>query len=280
MSRPRIPAPLLKAFGEGAHARRGGARRDLRLEIYDSSFRGAQPNGTLQEAWAGGFDTQAAHGGRKIVADDFALCFDTETLTKGLLKRHDPAIVQQGEMEMTRTAAELEALRNSYQNDVYDPYAAEAEKNGQVPQPFDEAFAAHLAALDAAGPTEAPPPAKAKGKGKAAPKAKEPKAPKAPKEPKAPAGPRTVGFRATSEDRKTINAAAAKLLPKDAKGGCRCLPQDGQTYSDFLQGRVLKVTDGNGEATLNVVTGKNADVIGAIKLTVKDGKLTASPVKA
>lgn len=265
----RIPAAILRAFVDGAHAKRGGARPNFCDELFNEH----SPLRIWREqrlAWIGGYEYQKERPGVKIGPDDFPLCFDMNALKGGYVRRLNATAINTGEQEMTRTAKQLEALRNDYRTNVYDPYAAEAEKNGQTPQDFDEAFNAHLAALDAAGDTG--------GEAKPAPKASKPS--KAPKAPKEPAGPRTVGFRASSEDRKTINEAAAKVLPKDAKGKARCVPQDGQTYSDFLQGKVLKVTDGNGTADLNVVVGRSNDVVGAIRLTVKDGKLSAAPVKA
>ena len=168
----------------------------------------------------------------------------------------------------TRTAEELEALKTDYRTNTYDPYAAEAQANGQEPQDFEEAFAAHLAALDAE-PTPADEPAKPKG---AKPKAGKPKKADKPAKEKKPRG-----FRASSEDRKTINAAAAKVAAKaKVEGKVRCLPQDGQSYTDFLQGRVLKVdAEGNGSVTLDVVPVKDSKAVGSITVTVKAGVLSA-----
>jgi hypothetical protein len=175
------------------------------------------------------------------------------------------------EKEMTtRTAEEIEALKADFAKTF-------------TGDDLDTAFAAHLATLDASAPaTAAAAPKAAAGKkgasakkastAKAAPaKATKAAAPKAAKEPKAKA------FRPSSEDRKALNAAAAKAAPKDTKTP-RLLPTGkDQTYTDFLQGKVLKLdANGNGETTLNVVSAKEPKtVVGQVKVTVKNGTMKA-----
>lgn len=264
---------LKKAFADGAHAKRGGVRREFANEVFDKNGKWTQPIGTLQVAWIAGWDQQSANPGQRVVADDFSLCFDMVALKGGLLRRtHAP--LEEKEMNMpTRTKKQLDELRTKYRTETYDAYAEQARANNQEPQDFEEAFSAHLTALDAAEPTPAAQPAKPKGaKPKAAPK---PKAAKPVKE----RGPR--GYRATSEDRKLINAAAEQVGKRaKVESKVRCLPQDGQTYSDFLSGRVLKIdADGNGSTTLDVVPTKDSKSVGTILVTVSGGKLSAKPTK-
>ena len=180
---------------------------------------------------------------------------------------------------MARTKKELDKLRDSYKADVYDPYAKKAEADGQEPQSFDEAFENHLAELDKAEAEAAGTKTDDGNKGD------KPKAAAKPKAAPKPKGP--VGFRATGDQRKVLNAAAQLVLEQHNKGikedkdklsgKPRLLPrqslkaQKGFTYTDFLQGKLLKTTDGNGSIELDVVMGRDNTVIGKIAIDVKGG---------
>lgn len=264
---------LRTAFAEGAKAKRAGITPDRVHQFYDSSAKYPQPIGTMKYAWMSGWEFQALWPDRAVTSYDFELCFDMERLKMGLLKRTDALTIDRKEMNMgTRSAEELEQLKADYRTNTYDPYVAGLAE-GQQPQDFDAAFAAHLEALDAADI------GKAKPKGAKPTKPAKPAKAKGTKEAKA-KGP--SGFRPSSDDRKALNAAADKAKGK-AEGTARLLPQQkGATYTDFLQGKVLKVdAEGNGETTLNVVTTKSKDtVVGTVTVTVKKGVLTAKAAKA
>lgn len=211
-----------------------------------------------------------------------------------------PTQAQKG--HLMRTAEELEALKASYRSDVYDPYASEETAAGRTPQNFDEAFAAHLEALDAesAGPTDAdnaiagdpgtaPAPAKKATGKKASAKTGAAKTGKAtgntaPKAPAAAKEPKGRSFRPTSDDRKAVNAAAQKALGKEGTGrNHRVLLADGSPYVDFLQGRALKLdADGNGgPLTLNVFLAADLKTVkGTVTVTVKKGAMSAVGKKA
>jgi hypothetical protein len=96
-----------------------------------------------------------------------------------------------------------------------------------------------------------------------------------------PKAPKARGFRPTSDDRKALNAAAAKVAGKNVSTP-RLLPTaKGSTYTEFLQGRVLKIDEnGNGSTVLNVVAAKEpGTVIGTVTVTVTKGNMTAKPTK-
>lgn len=212
--------------------------------------------------------------------DAFQFLFDMNRLNEELVTR----IVNANKRRInvtTRTAEELAKLRSDF-----------TETYGDAPvEGFEAAFAAHLAELDAASPpaeAAAPAPKKgkgggtankgtgSKGKGKGAEKGK------GASKPKAPAAPKAKAFRATSADRQTFNAAAAKVAGKDVKTP-RLLPKDGKsTYTDFLQGKVLKLdASGNGSTVLNVVSAKDTKtVLGTVTVEVKGGKVKATGAKA
>lgn len=263
-----------RAFGDGAHARRGGLGINRGDQFYTPLERDER------EQWVRGWRAQSlcsALGYPKTVsADDFHLSFDTEQVLRWKTNK-----ANRKELAMTtRSADELETLRNDYRTNTYDPYVAGLSE-GQTAQPFEEAFAAHLAAIDAQTGAA---PKKSGGKGggkKAAAKkggAKKAAAPKKAKEPKAP---RAKAFRPSSDDRKTFNAAAAKVAGKDVKAP-RLLPAGGQTYTDFLQGKVLKLdADGNGSTVLNVVSAKDTKtVLGTVTVEVTANKVKATGAKA
>ena len=186
-----------------------------------------------------------------------------------------------------RTAEELEQLKNDYQP-TYDAYAQQQRDEGFEPQSFDDAFGAHLEALDA----EVSPnpednetvgaPKVAPAKGKKAPAKKAPAKKAAAKKAKEPKAPKPKAFRPTSEDRKTVNAAGeAALKAAKVEGTPRFKLVDGSPYVEFLQGRALKLdADGNGSMELAVYAAKDVNTrVGTVALTVKKGVLTAKGKK-
>lgn len=220
---------------------------------------------------------------------------------------------QEKEIEMkVRTTEEIEALKEAYRTETYNAYADEQRNQGFEPQDFEEAFSAHLAAIDAAdtgqgdgaatgtadaGKQETAKERKAREAAerkakreadkaeadakKAAEKAeKDAKkaAEKAEKEAKAkeakPA--KAKKFRPTSEDRVAVMDAAKKLVPDGETP--RMKLTDGQPYDEFLKG-VQMDADGNATIALNVFTAKalrgdKPEASGQLSVTIAAGKLT------
>jgi len=208
----------------------------------------------------------------------------------------------------TRTTDEIEALKADYRTSTYDAYAAEQVSAGFEPQPFDEAFAAHLAALDdAEAPAETETAAEkrkresaekkaaadaAKAEKKAAADALKQKklddaaaakaekkaaadAAKAAKAAEQPAKePKAKKFRPTSEDRVTVMTAAKALVGDETP---RLKLAGGATYDDFLKGTQMDV-EGNASVVFDVFTAKairtdGAAPVGKLVATIEGGKL-------
>lgn len=254
-----LNAKTKKAYDDGASLRRAGGNVSMIIDVF--------PTIGEKAALMLGFRDQTENN-RTRIDSSFLLTYDK--------RKVDVSKPTNEQKEMTmRTAEELEAIKAEYQT-AYDPYAEGEKAAGREPQAFDEAFAAHLAAIDAevAGKTteEAKPakPTKAKKEPKAKP---EPKA----KQPKA--------FRPTSADRAALNVIGADVIAKaKVEGTPRFLPNASgfTTYADFLSGKQLKLdADGNGATSLNVVTAKDtATVVGVIEVTVKKGVMSANGKKA
>lgn len=258
-------AAQLKAFEDGAQAKRGGVRDTFCRELWQGDDDASK---LFRIMWHGGWIAQFREPGRKITRDDFHLLSESVQVNSDNSNRAS----RKETLMATRTAEELESLKNDFSK----TYTGD-------PAGLDAAFQSHLETLDAAATTDAPAKAKSskKGAGKKA-GAKAAKPAKAAKAPKAPAAPRPKGFRPTSDDRKAFNAAAAKAAGKDVKAP-RLVPQGkGQTYSDFLSGKVLKLdADGNGETKLNVVSAKDTKtILGTVTVTVTKGKVKATGAKA
>lgn len=212
-----------------------------------------------------------------LFPEHFTLLFDMR-----MADEDQVAIIMQANRKerpmTTRTNEELAALRGEFEKS----YTGDAAG-------FDDAFASHLASIDATtAPGEAAPAPKqaakkatAKKGAKAKPAAKAKAAPKA-KAAKAPKAPRAKAFRPSSDDRRTFNAAAAKVAGKDVKTP-RLLPADGKsTYTDFLQGKVMKLDEnGSGSTDLSVVSAKEPKkVLGTVTVTVTKGTVKAVGKKA
>lgn len=300
MKRPN--AKQRRAFDDGAHARRGGIKLDRTLLIFGMP---GSPDPLDLRGWAqSGWMAQKQ---RPLYRVNYSFYLNLIRSKVGGLNKQP----RESKGNAMRTEEELSALKAEYQT-VYDPYAEAEKAAGREPQPFDEAFNAHLEALDAEGTTgdttqagtgddnaagaadnggdvaieqaQAAEAAKATG-AKATGKAKATPAPKATAKPKATPAPKAAkpkAFRPTGEDRKALNvAAAAALKAAKVEGTARMKPDSG-TYSDFLSGKVLKLdADGNGSATLNVVTASAMEtVVGKVDVTVKKGAMTAKGRKA
>lgn len=220
---------------------------------------------TLQAAYVLGWWHQA-HRVKCIWPDDFTVLFDMRTLEGNQIAIILNANRKERRMT-TRTNDELAALRSEY--DTANPDGG------------DEGFAAHLASIDATAVTSAEVDAPAAKPAKAAKAPKAAKAAKAPKAEKPAKTPKPKAFRPSSEDRQAFNAAAAKVVGKDG-GTARMVPASGGTYTDFLQGKTLKLdADGSGSTVLNVVTAKEPKaVLGTVTVTVTKGKVKATGAKA
>lgn len=270
---------LKRAFDDGALAQRGGCPLARALLIFDTRE---------EKAAAGaGWIAQKENIGRTV---KFTLPFDIDHWEGVVEQKLNQPRSTKGTDMATRTKEELDKLRDEYFNDLYKPYADAEKAAGREPQDFDEAFNAHLAELDKEAAeqtaadidgTETPAPAPAnKGKGKGKGGTKKPAKPKTERKP------RPKAFRPTSDDRKALNAAAADAATKaKAEGTPRMKPQKGDpgdTYSDFLTGKTLKLDEnGNGDCSLDVVTAKDMDtVIGRVDVTVRKGEMKAKGVKA
>lgn len=278
----RTPARYQNAYGQGAQHRRAGVSFERMRENF---------NDPIERSYAcSGWHLQNSWPGQKC---DFSFYL------KHVHGKEASAIygIQRWKDNEMRTADELTALKADYEA-TYNAYADAERAAGREPQTLDEAFMAHLEALDGSdagkkasgggkkaakkAATKGAAAKAAKGGSKAATGAKAATKPapaaKAPKTPKAKA------FRPTSDDRKAVNAAAQKALGKDAKGGNHRLKlADGSPYVDFLQGRAIKMDDkGNGgPLILNVYTGADPKTVrGTVTLTVKGGNLTAVGKKA
>jgi hypothetical protein len=228
----------------------------------------------LAYAWIIGWWTKHNRRNWSIDPMNFSVCSDMNSVDSEEVKRIIGINKKRKEHNMaTRSQDELTALRSEF-NSTYTGPADQA----------DAAFADHLANLDAGVEVEnaaTTTPAKAKGK-KAAKPAKAAKGKKAATPaPKKPAASRAKAFRPTSADRKTFNAAAAKVAGKDVKAP-RLVPQaKGMTYTDFLQGKVLKLDEnGSGSTALNVVSAADTKtVLGTVTVTVTKGNVKATGAK-
>jgi hypothetical protein len=260
------------AYNQGAQHKRGGISLDRTLMNME---------GDDLKAYASyGWDDQKARPDIKIDFS-FFLAHVQDKVTPA-----ENYSSNRKEQKMKRNAAQLAAAKTEYQA-VYDPYAAAETAAGRTPQPFDEAFAAHLEALDAeAGRPGDEVNAGAAGEDAETVGVKPAKAkvePKAKAEPKEKAAPKPKGFRPTSDDRKAINAAAESVLKAaKAEGVARCKLPDGSPYVDFLQGKFIKLdADGNGSGQLNVFAAALLDAsLGVVNVIVKNGVMTAKGVKA
>lgn len=272
---------IKNAWVMGAKGRRLGHPVDRCFELL------TRP--ALQAAYALGWWTQR-HRVACVWPDEFHVLFDMRLMnSKDTVRQIVDATKRKDNMMTTRSAEELERLKTEFRSTYTGDDAG-----------FDDAFASHLASIDAAAPAPAPAAASAgagtakrgsgaKGKGKGGTKGKaqtaakgkggaKPAAAKTPKEPKAP---KAKAFRPTSDDRKLLNAAAAKAAGKSVKTP-RLLPQTkGGTYTEFLQGKVLKLdANGNGSTTLNVVSASDTSkVVGTVNVTVTKGVMKASAGK-
>jgi hypothetical protein len=236
----------------------------------------------LHAAYALGWWTQR-HRVACVWPDEFHVLFDMALVnSKDTVRQIVDATKRKDNMMTTRSAEELERLKSEFRSTYTGDDAG-----------FDDAFASHLASIDAAadgGGSAATTGAKAasasggkkagaKSAGKkAAAKPAKAAAAKPAKAAKAPAAPKAKAFRPTSDDRKVLNAAAAKAAGKSVKTP-RLLPQTkGGTYTEFLQGKVLKLdANGNGSATLNVVAASDTSkVVGTVNVTVTKGVMKAS----
>lgn len=258
------------AYNQGAQHKRGGITLDRTMMNMEGD--------DLKAFASYGWDDQKARPDIKIDFS-FFLAHVHDKVTPA-----EKYSSNRKEQNMKRNAAQLAAAKAEYQT-VYDPYAAAETAAGRTPQPFDEAFAAHLEALDAeeanrpgdnvnAGATGADA-ATVGDKPKAAAK------PKADAKPKA--APKPKGFRPTSDDRKAVNAAAdAVLKAAKVEGAARCKLPNGDPYVDFLQGKHIKLdAEGNGSGQLNVFAAAKLDAsLGVVNVTVKKGVMTAKGVKA
>lgn len=267
-----LNAKTKRAYNDGASLRRAGGAVSSIIDVFSS----IDEKASLML----GFRDQHENN-RTRIDSSFLMAYEQRKV--GVSKPRNMKEI------IMRTKEELAAAEAAYR-EVYDPYATAEQEAGREPQPFDEAFAAHLEALDAdaaaattgdvadvaiatatkAKPEKAAKPVKAK---------KEPKAKPAPK-PKAP-----KAFRPTSADRAAINVVGKDILAKaKVEGAARFLPAvDGfATYADFLSGKQLKLdADGNGTTTLKVVTARDsATVLGVIEITVKKGVMSAKGRKA
>ncbi len=259
-----------KAFDGGAEHKRAGIKLDRAMQNFFT---------TDEKCFANyGWRTQQAHPEAKVQSHFFLEHAHCKVCIAKM------ASTEKDEPMTLRTAEELEQLKAAYRESAYDAYAADQTAQGFEPQDFDEAFAAHLAALDEAGATDPAPTAEdtatvgvkpastagKKGAKTAAAKAEKPaKAAKAPAEPKEP---KPKKFRPTSEDRAAIMAAAGKLTKDETP---RLLLADGSPYVDFLKGTTMDA-DGNLEVGLKVFTAKGIraekpEPVGALKVTIKKG---------
>lgn len=266
------------AFNLGAQSKRAGTYMGKGKEWYRSNEQ------NLISWFERGYKAQVGQPGKSVTFAGYHFLLNDEgqiTLDADL----EPSNVKKGNDTM-RTAEQIEGLKADYRTQTYDAYAADQRAQGFEPQDFDEAFAAHLAALDADGATTGdgatagteaakPETAKARKAREVAERKAQREADKAKKAAEKPAPvAKAKKFRPTSEDRTAIMGEAKKLVGDETP---RLKLASGGTYDDFLKGHQMDV-DGNATAVFDVFTAKGLraekpEAVGKIVATIKGGKL-------